>query len=58
MELKKMTFMAACKDFFGLHHNQTGLEFGKEIKALTPDDRKEITAGLEKLGYEIVAATV
>lgn len=54
MELKKMTFMAACKDFFGLHPGQTGLQFGQEIKALTADDRAEITKGLEHSGYQII----
>ena len=56
MELKKMTFMAACRDFFGLHQGETFLEFGKEIKALTPEDRAEITEGLKQNGYEILSA--
>lgn len=56
MDTKKMTFMSACKDFFGLHPNQTGLQFGQEIKALTAEDRAEIKAGLEKMGYEIIQA--
>ena len=51
-----MTFMAACKDFFGLREGQTSLEFGKEIKALTPEDRAEIVAGLETNGYKILQA--
>jgi hypothetical protein len=53
---KKMTFMAACKDYFGLHPGQTGLQFGQEIKALTEQDRKELREGLEKNGYEILQA--
>jgi len=56
MANKKMTFMQACKDFFGLHNGQTTMEFAKEIKALTDDDRKEIRAGLEQSGYEILQA--
>jgi hypothetical protein len=56
MEAKKMTFMQACKDFFGLHPNQTTMQFAQEIKALTEDDRKEIRAGLEANGYEILQA--
>lgn len=56
MEPKKMTFMAACKDFFGLHQGQTSLQFGQEIKALTAEDRAEIRAGLEQNGYEILQA--
>jgi hypothetical protein len=54
MDPKKTTFMAACRDFFGLHPGQTAMQFGAEIKALTDEDRKEIRAGLEKEGYEIV----
>ena len=56
MEIKKLTFMAACRDFFGLHQGQTAMEFGKELKQLTDADRAEIKEGLAKLGYEIVAA--
>jgi hypothetical protein len=56
MEMKKFTFMAACRDFFGLHHGQTAMEFGKELKQLTEADRAEIKAGLQQNGYEIVAA--
>lgn len=54
MEMKKLTFMAACKDYFGLKPGQTSLEFGKEIKELSQADREEIKAGLESQGYEIV----
>lgn len=49
------TFMAACRDFFGsLHSTQTLMEFHKEIKALTPKDRAEITDGLQRVGYTYV----
>ena len=54
---KQMTFMAACRDFFGLKPNQTPIEFGKEIKELTDKDRAAITEGLRANGYEIIAAT-
>ena len=53
---KKLTFMAACRDFFGLKEGQTAMEFGKELKELSEKDRAEIKEGLSKLGYEIVAA--
>jgi len=42
-----MTFMAACKNFFGFKPGQTLSEFSAEIKALTPADRAELTPGLE-----------
>lgn len=54
----KMTFMQACKDYFGLLPGTTNMDFAKEVKALSPADRAEITAGLEKNGYEIVAGSV
>jgi hypothetical protein len=54
----QMTFMQACRDFFGLKEGQTAMQFGQEVKALTEDDRKEITAGLQAQGYSIVAATL
>jgi hypothetical protein len=56
MEPKKLTFMAACRDFFGLKDGQTAMEFGKELKQLTDKDREEIKAGLAAIGYEIIAA--
>lgn len=58
MDTKRMTFMAACKDFFGLKHGQTALDFGKEIKALTDADKAEIKAGLEQSGYEILQSAI
>lgn len=53
------TFMAACREYFGLKPNQTPLQFGQEIKALTPQDRADLTPGLEAaLGCTIVASAV
>jgi hypothetical protein len=52
---KQMTFMMACREFFGLHAGQTNMQFAQEIKALTDADKAEITAGLVQNGYEIVA---
>lgn len=54
----KMTFMQACKDYFGLLSGTTAVDFAKEVKQLTPADRVEITAGLVQNGYEIVTGTV
>lgn len=51
---KKLTFMQACKDFFGMHPNQTPVQFAKELKELTESDRADIKAGLENNGYEII----
>lgn len=56
MEIKKLTFLQASKDFFGTKEGQTAMQFAQEIKALTEADRAEIRAGLEKNGYEILQA--
>jgi hypothetical protein len=53
---KQHTFMSACRDYFGLKEGQTSMQFGKEVQALTPEDRTEITAGLTKLGYQFSAS--
>jgi len=53
------TFMAACREYFGLKPNQTPLQFGQEIKALTPKDREDLKPGLEAaLDCTIVASAV
>lgn len=54
MASKKMTLLAASREFFGLHNGQTSMEFMKEYKGLTQADRDEIKAGLEQNGYEIM----
>lgn len=51
--MKKMTFMSACRDFFGVKPGQTAVQFGKEVMALNDSDRKEIAEGLAQHGYEI-----
>lgn len=53
---KEMTFMAACKDFFGLKEGQTAVQFLQETKQLSPTDREEIRAGLKANGYIITGA--
>lgn len=52
--MKQMTFMQACKDFFGVKPGQTPMDFLKEIKALTESDKQEISECLKANGYEIV----
>ena len=56
MELNEMSFMSACRNFFGVKEGQSNLEFGKEVKMLTKADRKDITDGLEMNGYKIMPA--
>lgn len=47
------TFMSAMKDFFGTLPGQAILDFGKEVKALSADDRSFYETELRKLGYGI-----
>jgi uncharacterized protein YcgL (UPF0745 family) len=49
----QMSFMNACRHFFGQKPGQTLQQFGAEIKQLTEADRAEIKAGLEAQGYII-----
>lgn len=44
----EMSFMAACMQYFGVREGQTKLQFGQEVKALTPQDRADMIPGLEK----------
>jgi len=53
MSVKVMSFLGACRDFFGYKPGETGADFYRELKELTLHDRAEITAGLEQNGYKI-----
>lgn len=58
METKphQISFMSACVQFFGPKPGQKALQFGQEVKQLTPEDRKELKPMLEaELGLEIIA---
>lgn len=50
--LKLMTFVAACKLFFGSLPNQTLVEFIKELKELTPDDKAELIQMFHTVGID------
>lgn len=52
------TFMTACREFFGLRDGQKPIEFGKEIQALTNEDRVEIAKGLRANGIDVDESTV
>jgi hypothetical protein len=49
------TFVAQVKSFFGMLPGQTNMDFIKEIKALTPKDRAELTEMLGKAGYPVAS---
>jgi cupin superfamily acireductone dioxygenase involved in methionine salvage len=44
---------AAAKHFFGLKEGQALMDFHKEWKALTEQDKRDIKEGLQKEGYNI-----
>ena len=54
----KFSLMSACKEFFGLKPDQRAMEFGKELFALTNEDRREIAEGLAELGFDIESETI
>ena len=53
-----ISFMQACREFFGVREGQRPLDFGKEVQALAPADRQEIAAGLVANGFDINPDTV
>jgi hypothetical protein len=56
--MKRMSFVAACKDFFGIKPGQSSVEFMKEIKELSPKDRTDLIAMFPSVGYEIEGAAL
>ena len=55
---EQIAFVSACKDFFGFLPGQRPMDFGKEVQALTNEDRIEIASGLAKNGYNIAPDTI
>jgi hypothetical protein len=40
--MKQMTFIGACREFFGTKEGQTLKQFGEEIKSLSEKERAEL----------------
>lgn len=53
--MKKMGFVSACKEYFGLKEGQTLTQFAQELKALTAKDKADLSAMFATVGYEISA---
>ena len=49
-------FVAAMKDFFGNRPGSNLMDFAKELKDLSKEDRAYFKAGLEQVGYTITQA--
>ncbi len=56
--MKKMSFAAAMKDYFGPLPGGNSMGFLQELKALTDDDKKWFRANLPSVGYEIQDSNV
>jgi hypothetical protein len=50
--LKQMSFVAACRQFFGLLPNQTLMEFANELRQLTPNDKAELIQLFRTIGID------
>lgn len=47
------SFMAACREFFGIKSGQSMIDFAKEVKELTPEDREYFKVEFAKIGISI-----
>jgi hypothetical protein len=54
METKKLTFTAACNQYFGRKEGQTMGEFSAELKQLNEGDREYFKREFAKIGVEII----
>lgn len=52
MDLKHCSFIAACREFFGLKDGQTLQQFAQEIRELTPDDKAEMIQMFRSVGFD------
>jgi hypothetical protein len=52
MDLKSMTFVMACNNFFGRKPGQTLQEFNVELKALAGNDRTDMIQMFKTVGID------
>lgn len=55
--MKKTTFPAACRAFFGVRAGDGLKEFAAELKALTLADRQELVILFKNVGYDVTLAS-
>lgn len=53
---KKLAFIAAMKDYFGYHPNQTPMDFLKEVRALDDAEKAYFIQALKSVGYEVTGS--
>lgn len=51
--MEKVSFVVACKRYFGMKPEQTMGQFAQELKALTDKDRQDLKAMFPSVGYEV-----
>lgn len=52
--MEKVTFVVACKKFFGFKPGQTIAQFGEELKQLTSKDRADLVEMFPSVGFQIM----
>jgi len=52
---KELSFIAACKDYFGYKPGQTLGDFMNEIRLLTDEDKAQLRVEFLKVGYTVRA---
>lgn len=55
--MRSMTFLAACRDYFGLQPGQNLTGFRDEMVKLTETDRADLSAMFPSVGIQIVSAS-
>ena len=54
--MKEMSLVMALKDYFGMKPGQTSMDFLKEVKELTDEDKIWFRDNLPSVGYKITTA--
>jgi len=52
-----VTFVVACKSFFGLLPGETLQQFVAELRALTPGDKQELISMFKEIGIDASKAS-
>ena len=51
-DMKQMTFIQACRTFFGMLPGETLQQFVAEMRALTPEDKAELVILFRNVGID------
>jgi hypothetical protein len=55
--LEKVSFVNACRKFFGTLPGQQLKDFAGELRSLTPQDREELIKLFRNVGFDATAST-